>query len=55
MMNRRIVKGQLKQYASAIVDYDKDIEQDPKNGYIFLNRGILKVILKQNAAGCTDL
>ena len=53
--NRGIVKGQLKQFASAIADYDKAIEQDPKNGDIYLNRGILKVILKQNAAGCEDL
>ena len=44
----------MKQYESALDDYNKAISLDSEYGYAFLNRGITKEMMRDAAGACED-
>ena len=53
--NRGIVRYDLKDYTSAILDYDKAIELSPKDGDAYFNRGLCKYMLKDYKGAISNL
>jgi Flp pilus assembly protein TadD len=44
----------LEDYAGAIEDYNKVIQQNPDQGEAYLNRGIAKEMIRDEAGACAD-
>ena len=53
--NRGNSKSKLGDHRGAITDYNIAIDLNPKYASAYLNRGILKFIIKQKNSGCLDL
>jgi tetratricopeptide (TPR) repeat protein len=47
-------KDSLGDYISAIADYNKAIELDPKNARAYFIRGLAKLSLNENDGACLD-
>jgi Flp pilus assembly protein TadD len=48
------MKGNLKDYQGAILDFTKAIQLDSKDSGSYYNRGVAKSMLKQKASACLD-
>ena len=53
--NRGNVSSALKDYRSALEDYNKAIELDPEFAEAYFNRGLTQIFLGNNKQGILDL
>jgi len=49
------LKLKSKENFGSITDFTKAIEIDPKNGNAYLNRGLIRIDMKNKVDGCSDL
>jgi tetratricopeptide (TPR) repeat protein len=54
-MNRGIVKGKMKSYNEAILDFNSALKINQQNGNAYYNRGYALILSGKNMEGCNDL
>lgn len=52
---RGSARALVKDIEGALVDFNKAIEQEPNNGYIYYNRAFINTVLKKTEQACLDL